>query len=277
MTNKPIRPIEMVVALSLVALPACSSRSQLKLELQREVVVGAPSISGATFDPSGRVDTRGVGRTVAVTMNGDPGLKASFDVAGKFSDRPMQEVQPGVYRGLFEVQAGESGRPAVTTRLLHVPTGAVRNFPVTPEIELFQSSPPPVDSDVLEAAGGCGSSIASALDSELQARTVHFAFARADLSNEARIRLDGATQLLASRPGCVLRVDGHADEIGSPEYNMDLSRRRAESVIQFLVSQGVPAARLIPHAHGETEPIDPGRSAAARSRNRRVELHLDTP
>ena len=76
----------------------------------------------------------------------------------------------------------------------------------------------------------------------------------------------------------VLRVDGHTDKrpIQSSEFhsNWDLSAARAIAVVEYLVSKGVPADRLVAAGFGEFQPIDPGDSDDAYAKNRRIELKL---
>jgi chemotaxis protein MotB len=77
----------------------------------------------------------------------------------------------------------------------------------------------------------------------------------------------------------VLRVDGHTDNValsGNGRYkdNWELSSARAISVVKFLISQGVPADRLVAAGFGEFQPIAPGDTPEARNQNRRIELKL---
>ena len=76
----------------------------------------------------------------------------------------------------------------------------------------------------------------------------------------------------------VLRVDGHTDKrpMQSTEFhsNWDLSAARAIAVVQYLISKGVPADRLVAAGFGEFQPIDPGDSEEAYAKNRRIELKL---
>lgn len=77
----------------------------------------------------------------------------------------------------------------------------------------------------------------------------------------------------------VLRVDGHTDNVplsGNGRYrdNWELSSARAISVVKYLISQGVPADRLVAAGFGEFQPIAPGDSPDARNQNRRIELKL---
>ena len=76
----------------------------------------------------------------------------------------------------------------------------------------------------------------------------------------------------------VLRVDGHTDvrPINSPVFksNWELSSARAISVVQYLISLGVPAQRLVAAGFAEFQPLDPGNTEDAFRRNRRIELKL---
>ncbi len=70
----------------------------------------------------------------------------------------------------------------------------------------------------------------------------------------------------------LIEVQGHTDERGSDAYNLDLSQRRAESVVRFLISDGVDATRLLPKGYGEGQPRVRGHSEEAWAANRRVEF-----
>jgi outer membrane protein OmpA-like peptidoglycan-associated protein len=82
-----------------------------------------------------------------------------------------------------------------------------------------------------------------------------------------------ATVIQAANVGRV-RVEGHTDDRGADEANMDLSQRRAESVRRYLIEKGVPEAQLIAVGYGETQPIATNGTAAGRAENRRVVFTL---
>jgi len=71
-----------------------------------------------------------------------------------------------------------------------------------------------------------------------------------------------------------VEVMGHTDNTGSDGYNMDLSQRRASSVAQYLISQGVYAPRLIVQGFGESRPIASNATPEGREQNRRVEIQI---
>jgi len=101
---------------------------------------------------------------------------------------------------------------------------------------------------------------------------------RAELDKLAAALLDLEKQI-PSEINWVLRVDGHTDTrplSGTTQFktNWDLSAARAISVVQYLIAKGVPPQRLVAAGFGEFQPIDPGTTEEAHSRNRRIELKL---
>jgi outer membrane protein OmpA-like peptidoglycan-associated protein len=69
-----------------------------------------------------------------------------------------------------------------------------------------------------------------------------------------------------------VRVEGHTDNVGVPKYNLELSDRRAKSVVRALIKVGVPEARLIAKGYGEEKPVQSNKSERGRAKNRRVEF-----
>jgi len=103
------------------------------------------------------------------------------------------------------------------------------------------------------------------------AKVVYFDFDKYDLTPEARaILLAHADKLKGA--SVAVRLEGHADERGSREYNMALGEKRAKAVRDFLVLQGVKAASLETVSYGEERPVATGHDEASYSQNRRVEV-----
>ena len=100
----------------------------------------------------------------------------------------------------------------------------------------------------------------------------YFEFDSAILSSQARSALMQHAERLNSNPRSV-RLEGHADERGSREYNMALGERRANAVRDFLVLQGVASNLLETVSYGEERPAVVGSSSSAWSQNRRVEMN----
>src|SRR5712691_6955024 len=88
----------------------------------------------------------------------------------------------------------------------------------------------------------------------------------------AREKLAKISGIVLAHPGLNLQVEGHTDSVGSDEFNQQLSERRAGSVRDFLVQQGVREAAVISRGFGKTQPVATNDTPEGRQRNRRVEL-----
>ena len=87
--------------------------------------------------------------------------------------------------------------------------------------------------------------------------------------------LDAVVKALNDNPGIQLvEVQGHTDEQGADDYNMELSQRRAAAVVEYLVAKGIAPSRVTPHGYGESQPIDPAHTQAAYRKNRRVVFQI---
>jgi len=101
---------------------------------------------------------------------------------------------------------------------------------------------------------------------------VFFDYDEAAIRTDTRTRLEAKLEILRDYPSVRLRMEGHADERGTSEYNIALGTERAESVIQFLSGYGLDAARFTSVSYGEESPIARGSNEAAWAQNRRVEF-----
>lgn len=103
---------------------------------------------------------------------------------------------------------------------------------------------------------------------------VQFAYNSTDIQGEFISLLKGASELMNSNKNWKLTLSGHTDNMGAASFNLDLSKRRAESVKAFLVQNGVPASRIFIEYYGLTKPIVPNTTDQNRLKNRRVEFKL---
>ncbi len=100
-----------------------------------------------------------------------------------------------------------------------------------------------------------------------------FDFDQDTIKPESKPTLDEIAKLLGAKPDLKLKIVGHTDNQGTPEYNLGLSQRRAASVASTLVAvYGIDGSRLTSEGVGLTQPIAPNDSEEGRSKNRRVEL-----
>lgn len=85
-------------------------------------------------------------------------------------------------------------------------------------------------------------------------RNVFYEFDSAELTEGSATSLDSLTTLLKENPSVTIELSSHCDYRGAEEYNQRLSQKRAESVVNYLVSKGLPAERMIPVGYGESRP-----------------------
>ena len=103
---------------------------------------------------------------------------------------------------------------------------------------------------------------------------VTFPVDSAVISPAMRAVLDDVAASMIQYPNSLIDVMGHTDSTGSDQYNLELSRRRAESVANYLVSRGVARSRLETIGYGEQYPVGDNTTVAGREQNRRVEIRI---
>jgi outer membrane protein OmpA-like peptidoglycan-associated protein len=98
---------------------------------------------------------------------------------------------------------------------------------------------------------------------------VHFAYDKSDITDSSRAALDEKVQVFRANPAMRILIVGNTDNRGTGAYNLALGTRRAESVRDYLVAQGVASSRIQLETRGETQPIASGNSTGAMAQNRR--------
>ncbi|MGH8482066.1 MAG: peptidoglycan-associated lipoprotein Pal [Nevskiaceae bacterium] len=114
--------------------------------------------------------------------------------------------------------------------------------------------------------------VTSAAASMPDVRTIHFAFDSSEISGDGQALADGWAAYLAANPSARVRLEGHADERGTREYNVGLGERRGNAVLQALTSRGASARQLSVTSYGEERPVAMGHDESAWQQNRRVEI-----
>ena len=128
----------------------------------------------------------------------------------------------------------------------------------------FQDQCPDTPAGVKVNALGC--------PANLVLHDIHFKFDSYELTADSQQTLSVVAQRLVANPNVRIRVEGHTDATGSAAYNMKLSKERANSVMRFLVSQGVGQERVSAEGYGMTRPVASNKTKAGRAENRRVEI-----
>lgn len=102
---------------------------------------------------------------------------------------------------------------------------------------------------------------------------VLFDFDKDVIKSEAYPLLDNVAKILEKNPTMSVELHGHCDNVGTPEYNMDLSYRRAHAVKNYLVGKGILKNRMATEGFGYNKPVALNGTETGRSMNRRVEIH----
>jgi OOP family OmpA-OmpF porin len=127
-----------------------------------------------------------------------------------------------------------------------------------------------------QAISGLRNVVANIDDYKLQTTvSVPFKFDKYALTPDAKQDLDKLADDVKSDKRFFIAVEGYTDKTGSASYNEALSRRRADSVVQYLVSKhDIPIYRIHMIGLGQEKPVDEARTRAARAKNRRVEVKV---
>lgn len=104
--------------------------------------------------------------------------------------------------------------------------------------------------------------------------TINFDFDRANLRPENKELLSRVVGVLLTSDGYRVQIFGHTDDIGTAEYNQNLSLRRAESVRDYLAEAGLDPSIITVKGFGKSSPLLEGKSTEARAKNRRVEVGI---
>ncbi|MDF0718278.1 DUF5723 family protein [Muricauda sp. 334s03] len=137
-----------------------------------------------------------------------------------------------------------------------------------------------IDDDCPEVAGpvdnnGCPK-VTQAVQKRLNdyARTILFDTGKATIKPESVSVMVDIIQILNEYPNAKFTVEGHTDSVGSSESNQKLSEARANSVLNFLIDEGISSTRLTAIGFGEEKPMASNATRAGRQQNRRVEINL---
>ena len=111
----------------------------------------------------------------------------------------------------------------------------------------------------------------------LAKRVIHFAFNSAVITGVGIDIVAAHARYLADHPTARVRLEGNTDERGSPEYNIGLGMRRAESVRQAMLLQGASPNQITVVSYGAERPVNPAHNRVAWAENRRVDIVYLTP
>lgn len=200
-------------------------------------------------------------------------------VRGVAQDKETGKPIAGVLVSAGNVQQVETGADG-RFELEGVPAGMVVTTGTHPEYQGASDASDLKSGETLEIVlemeknKNTSEAIADQLEAEgkVDLYGIYFDVDKDTLKAESEPTLQQVRQLLIERAVLKLVVTGHTDSDGSAEYNLDLSRRRAAAVVEWLTARGIEAERLEPQGMGETQPVADNATPAGRALNRRVEI-----
>jgi peptidoglycan-associated lipoprotein len=183
-------------------------------------------------------------------------------------------------------------RLALVLALVVIPVVGCAKRPVPVAAAPAPASPPPGDNGAAAAAAlarARADSIAAAdlarrnaealalrqqtaRAQEVLGNVVYFEYDSFNINGDSEDQLRTKASILRSNPALQIRIEGHADERGSTEYNIALGQRRAEAVRTFLTGYGITPDRLATLSYGKERPAVDGTTESAYAQNRRAEF-----
>lgn len=199
---------------------------------------------------SGIVATTGLWQTVSADYTATGGEK--FLYIGNFFSR----AQTPFYKIKF---AGNHEPMLYNASFYYLDDVLVQPQIVIPEVPIVAT----FEEDIFET------------DSVLALKNVQFAYNSSKLAPSSFEELNKVVHFLSIKnPKANMEIAGHTDDQGSDSYNLQLSQKRAEAVMAYLITQGIDYKRLTAVGYGKSEPLINSTEAFARSVNRRVEVRL---
>ncbi len=189
---------------------------------------------------------------------------------------------------IMEANSGRDGKYAVSLRegnKYNIEISSIEGYafttttvdvPLTSTNEtIYASNPQPIDGAVSDAAPNFEIKLQPLRDNtKLALNDIHFLFNKFQLESESFIELEKVINLMNSNPSAKIEIAAHTDDVGSDDFNNNLSSKRAQEIVKYLNSKGISSARLKAKGYGKTKPLDPSNTEEARAKNRRVELKI---
>jgi outer membrane protein OmpA-like peptidoglycan-associated protein len=117
-------------------------------------------------------------------------------------------------------------------------------------------------------------SIKSLEEKSIKLNNIYFDFDKYDLKPESYTELNRVYKLLSDNPDVKIEISAYTDTRGTDEYNLDLSQKRAQSAVNYLISKGIDVNRLTAIGYGKANPVSDNETEEGRALNRRVEMKV---
>ena len=207
-------------------------------------------------------------------------IQAKVDQVGEQTQKQGQEIQENKSQIKQVDENAQSGISAAKERAMTADTHAgeamTRANQVGTEAKQMNQQTNQRVEQVNTNLEGLRTQVANLDDYKMAAETsIPFKFNKYRLEDDARAELDKLVGNVSSAKRYFIAVEGFTDTTGSAAYNEELSRKRADAVVEYLVAKhNIPIYRIHMVGLGKEKPVDMGKNRAARAKNRRVEVRI---
>jgi OmpA-OmpF porin, OOP family len=172
---------------------------------------------------------------------------------------------------LLAEKPADSGK--ITVGILGVETKATNTKPMTPHVAVTIVESKPMESAKIAVVEATEMQRAIERDGRIAIYGIYFDFDKSDVKPESAPQIEQLAALLKQNPRLEVLIVGHTDGQGTFDYNLSLSQRRAQAVVDTLVSgHAIERKRLTPAGAGMVAPVATNRTEEGRAKNRRVEI-----
>ena len=206
----------------------------------------------------------------------DQGRRAQADAARIAAEKARREAEQATAQAVQEKAAAETARAAALAQQQAAQGEAERAKLAAQQADQQRQA---AESEKTQLRDRLRQQLSLILETRETARglivnisDVLFDFNKYTLKPGTREKMAKVSGILLAYPGLKIQVEGHTDSIGSDEYNQRLSEQRADSVRDYLVTQGVPNMNVTAMGFGKSRPVVANDTDAGRQQNRRVEL-----
>jgi len=176
------------------------------------------------------------------------------------SGETVKREEP-ISRGKFEIEVSGEGR---TDLIVSSPGYVFQTITLPDEKAINDLSLQPLELSLAPAKIG----------GEIVTHSIQFKTESANLEPSSLTVLENVLTMMRENPKISIEIAGHTDSTGSSEFNLKLSKLRAESVRDWLIRNGISSERLSTKGYGETKPVADNKTEEGRAKNRRTEIRI---
>jgi outer membrane protein OmpA-like peptidoglycan-associated protein len=212
-------------------------------------------------------------------------LAYSHGLSDTYSNQEKDGSADALNMGLYSIEGTRTNAGLSVTASIAIPfSNFIRHSEkVEPPKSLFAKEKEAENPDVKEIIKDCYTieEINALIDAKKKVNNkvicmnnLNFEFNKSTLDKDSKTYLGNVVKLLEKVPSMKMKIIGHTDNVGTNEYNMNLSKKRAAAVYEYLTSKGISSDRIWYEYFGASKQLVPNDSDENRAKNRRVEFEI---